>query len=147
MLTPITPMMMNRMFLCANSERSTTNCVMAGQLAAEVLEHLLEDGDDEEKHCHRCQYDNDENDHGVHHRAFYLGVEGCAAFKVVCEPAEDGVEDTALLAGGDHVAVELVEHLRVLCKGLGEGSALFHLVGYVGDDVFEDAVVLLPARI
>jgi hypothetical protein len=39
------------------------------------------------------------------------------------ETVEDGVEDTADLAGGDEVDVELVEDLGVLAERVGEASS------------------------
>ena len=59
------------------------------------------------------------------------------------EPAEDGVEDAARLAGGDHVDEEVVEGPRVLPEGVGEGGARLHVLPDGQDDLLERLVVLL----
>ena len=62
------------------------------------------------------------------------------------EALQDGVEDTARLAGGDHVDEEVVERLRVLAHRLGEGRARLDVLAHGEDDLLEESAVLLAAE-
>ena len=55
-----------------------------------------------------------EHDDRVHQRALHLALERVGLFDVGRETHEDLVEHTARFAGSDHVAEQVVEHVRCL---------------------------------
>ena len=90
-----------------------TTWVERGQLVlgAEVLEHLLEAGDDEDEQDREHADEDDDDDARVDHRAADLAPQLHGLLDVDREPIQDGVEDAADLAGLDEVHVEVVEDL------------------------------------
>jgi len=91
-----------------------------GKLATEALKEGGEDRD----HLPQNDVDDDDRDgydrDRVDHRRFDLAFEPDGLLDVCCETLENGVEDTAGLARGNHVDVEVVKGLRVLAHGFGE---------------------------
>ncbi len=85
-----------------------------GKLAAEVLEHLLED----RNHLDQQQRQHADRDHHhgarVDHRALDLALQAVGLLEIGRKAVEDRVEHAADLAGGDQVHVEFVEDARVL---------------------------------
>ena len=64
-------------------------------------------------------------------------------FDVGRQTLENGVENTARLAGSDHVDVEIVERLRVLAHRLGERRPALDVLPNLEDDLLEGLVLLL----
>ena len=62
------------------------------------------------------------------------------------EALQDGVEDTARLAGRDHVGEEVVEGLGVLAHGVGEAGAALDVHAGLLEDLGEGLVLLLAAQ-
>src|ERR1044071_6012306 len=116
------------------------------QQGAQAFEHGGEgrddlpedDGDDDAG-------DPDDRD-GIDHRALDLALELDRLLDVRGQALQDGVEDTARLAGRDHVDEEVVEGLGVLPHGVGEGSAAFHVHARLLQDLREGLVLLLAAQ-
>ena len=88
----------------------------------------------------------DDDGDRVHHRALDLALELDRLLDVGGQALQDGVEDTARLAGRDHVDEQVVEGLRVLAHGVGEGGAAFHVHARLLEDLGEGLVLLLAAQ-
>ena len=86
--------------------------------------------------------DRDRVDHG----ALDLGLQLDVLLDVGREALEDGVEDTARLAGRDHVREQVVEDLGVLAHGVGEAGAALHVHAGLLEDLGEGLVLLLAAQ-
>ena len=108
-----------------------TNAVIAGQLAAEVLEHRLEGRNDPaEQHGAHDERDA-EGDERVDQRAADLTLQLDALLDVDREAIEDGVEDAAHLARANQAAKQLVEHLGVPRQRVRERGALLDVALHV----------------
>ena len=112
-------------------------------MPTEALEESCEDRDD----LPQDDVDDDDGDRHnrqrIDHRGVDLRLQFDVLFNVGRQTLENGVENTAGLAGGDHVDVEVVEGLRVFAHRLGEGRAAFNVLAHLKDDLLEGRVVLL----
>jgi hypothetical protein len=72
-----------------------------------------------------------------------LGAQLDRLLDVGREALQDGVEDTARLAGGDHVHVEIVEGLGVPPHGVGQRRARLDVLAHLQEDLREALVLLL----
>ena len=129
-------------------ETAMTICVSDGELVLgpEVLEHLLEAGDDEDEQDREHAEEDDDDDRRVHHRAAHLALQLHRLLDVDREAIEDRVEDAADLARLDEVHVEVVEDLRVAPQRVAERGALLDARLHVAEDVREDLVVGLALQ-
>src|ERR1039457_4642921 len=87
-----------------------------------------------------------EDGDGVDESRLDLALQLDGLLDVGREAAQDRVEDTARLAGGDHIHEEVVERLGVLTHRLGERGAGFDVLPHGQDDLLEEAAVLLAAQ-
>jgi hypothetical protein len=116
------------------------------QLRAQPLEQGREGRNDlPEDDPHDPDRDRDDGD-GIDHRGPHGRAELDDLLDVGRQALEDDVEDTAGLAGGDHVGVEVVERLRVLPQRVRERGTGLHVLAHLEEDLLEDAVVLLRAE-
>jgi hypothetical protein len=126
-------------------DRLMTNCVGAGS-SWPKLEQLGEHRDDpDQQHGGDAGGDGDDG-RRVDHGALDLRLQLHGLFHVDREALKDGVEDTADLAGGDHVDEQVVEDLVVLAQRLGEGRAGFDVVLQLADDAAEFLVLGLARQ-
>ena len=116
------------------------------QLGAEAFEEGGEDRDDlpEDDRDHD-DGDGDDGDR-VDHRRLHLAVQLDRLLDVVREALQDRVEDTARLAGGDHVGEEVVEDLGMLAHRVGEVRARLDVLPDLDERALEGLVLLLRGR-
>src|ERR1700733_3781785 len=86
--------------------------------------------------------DGDRINHGGLHGALQLDV----LFNVAGEALENGVQNTARLAGFDHVVVQRVEDLFVLLHGGGKSGASFDRAAHAIENLLESDVFLLSSE-
>ncbi len=114
-----------------------------GQRQVDAGEHALERGNDEHQ-----QHGHGDDGHGedhprVDHRAFDLTDESLVLLEKHRKAQQNGVENTARLTRGDHVDVELGEHLGVVAKGIGKGGARLHIRLHLADRLREELIFCL----
>ena len=75
----------------------------------------------------QCDHTARNQDYGnrVHHSRLYRSLQFDSFFDIYREALEDGVENTAGLAGGDHVGIEIVENLGLILHSGGEAISGF----------------------
>ncbi len=116
------------------------------QLRAHALEHRGEGRDhlpqDHEDHDARDRQDRDR----VDHRALDLGLQLDVLLDVGRESLQDRVQDTAGLAGRDHVREQVVEGLRVLAHRVRQAGAALDVHAGLLQDPAEGLVLLLAAQ-
>ena len=93
------------------------------QLAAELLEDVHEDRDEEHQHPAEDEGREDQHHRRVEHRALDAALDLRLLLDLERDPVEDGVEDSGRLARLDHRDVEAVEDLRVARHRLREQQA------------------------
>jgi hypothetical protein len=87
---------------------------------------------------------DDDHRHRVDHRRLDLGDELDVLLDVGRESLQDRVEDTASLAGLDHVGEESVERTRMLAHALGQRHAALDVLTNLENGRREPLVRLLP---
>src|ERR1700691_2497367 len=87
-------------------------------------------------------HDGGRINHGGLHGALELDV----LFNVAGEALENGVQNTARLAGFDHVVVQRVEDLLVLLHGSGKSGAAFDRAAHAIENLLEGDVLLLSSE-
>lgn len=148
-----TPVTLSAMMARITSGRYVTNAsdtamtmnVIFGELvlAAEVLEDVLERGDDPPEQDAADAEEDHEHDARVDHRPAELPLQLDGLLVVDGETLEDRVEDAAGLARLNEVAVEGVEHRRMPPERLAERLTLLDLGLDVEDDDLECGAVRL----
>ena len=93
------------------------------QRQADAVEHRLEDRDDEDEQDEDGAAGDRHDDARVDHRALHLAHQGVVLFHERREAHQDGVENTAGLAGRHHVHVQVAERLGMLGQGVGHRVA------------------------
>ena len=88
----------------------------------------------------------DDDGDRIDHRRLDLALQLDGLFDVDREALQNGVENTARLAGRDHVAEQRVEHFRVALHRLGQRHAAFDVGAGLQNDLREVLVLLLVAE-
>ena len=123
-----------------------TILVGARQFSAEIGEHLGKGRNDEDQ-------DDADDDNGdghdrrrIHHGALDLLLQLHGLFRVGGETVQDGVQDTAHLAGRHQVHEQLIEYGRVLRQGVGKGGTALHALLHLQEHILEGPVLLLAGK-
>jgi hypothetical protein len=103
------------------------------QLAAEVLEHAHEHGDDERDHADQDEHREAEYDDRVGHRGLDLAAQRVVLLELVGDPLERLFEHAAGLTRADHRDVQRAEDLWVALQGVGEVQAGLDVLADPGD--------------
>ena len=83
------------------------------------------DHDDQQEGYHgNC---DEQNDRGINHRRFDLSFDLRELFHISGEPPENGIQNTACLSGGHHIAIKIVKDLGVFLERIGKGCPAFHI--------------------
>ena len=83
------------------------------QFGAQSLEQCSEHRDDLPQNDHHHDAGDGDDGHRIDHGRLDLAVQLDRFLDVDGQTLQDGIENTARLAGGDHVGVEVVEDLGV----------------------------------
>src|SRR6202789_4145990 len=117
-----------------------------GQVDAQPVEELGEN-----RHDLPQQQDDDAasdaQDGGrINHRGLHGAFELDVLFNVAGEALQNGVQNTARLAGFDHVVVQRVEDLLVLLHGGGKRGAALDRAAHAIENLLEGNVLLLSSE-
>ena len=105
------------------------------QCRAHRIEHLLELGDDPHERTYDGGDAKAEDDHRIRHRALYLAAHVVIALVVVRKAAQHLDESARRLAGANHVRIERLERLRMVCARVGKRLAADDAVAEVLADI------------
>ena len=89
------------------------------ELLEDLLEHGNEEGDQREQDAEREARDQGR----VHHRRLHLAAQRVVLLELVGDPLERLLEDPSDLTGADHGDVELVEDVGVPAERVGQRDA------------------------
>ena len=111
------------------------------QLAAQVVEHVLEDRDDEHEHEREHERREGHDDDRVDHRALHAAPERVLLLDLDRDAVEHAVERPGRLAGLDHRHEEPVEDLRMARERLREHHARLDVGAHLADHLAQVLVV------
>ena len=114
------------------------NCVSAGSLPGELLEHADEHRDQERHQCH--QHGDRERDHdgGVDHRGAHLAAQRGILLELVGDAHEAFLEHTTGLARAHHRDVQRPEHLGMARHRVRQQQARLDVVAHARDRFAQD---------
>ncbi len=115
------------------------------QFRSHLLEHLLENGYDEEKEDNDDDKGHDYDRDWVYHGRFDLLLKLLRLLDVDGKPLQNVVQETTLFARHDEVDEKFVKTLRIVPQGVGETRPPFYLLLDLLDDTPEiDILYLVP---